>query len=173
MQADCLPHQAAKEQLPAELQSALTLTIFEAKGLEFDDVFLFNFFADSPADERTWRVITSSWARSRDESSTSCLKRSRDESSTDTAAAARERCSERASAAEVADEAEGAELSIEAPRPESFDRQRHSLLNEELKMLYTAMTRARVKVVIYDQHEEKRRPLFHYLLVKARAADGH
>ena len=163
MQSDCLSHQAAKERLPTELQSALTLTIFEAKGLEFDDVFLFNFFADSPADDRTWRVITSSWARSRDESST------------DTAAAARERerCGERASVAEVADEAEGAELSIEAPRPESFDRQRHSLLNEELKMLYTAMTRARVKVVIYDQHEEKRRPLFHYLLVKARAADSY
>ena len=49
--------QAAKANLPTELQSALAL-IFEAKGLEFDDVFLFNFFADSPADERTWRVIT-------------------------------------------------------------------------------------------------------------------
>ncbi|KOO22984.1 lupus brain antigen 1-like protein [Chrysochromulina tobinii] len=160
--------QAAKERLPAELQSALTLTIFEAKGLEFDDVFLFNFFADSPADDRTWRVITSSWARSRDESPTdTAAARERERAS------GRERCSERASAADVADEAEGAELSIQAPRPESFDRQRHSLLNEELKMLYTAMTRARVKVVIYDQHEEKRRPLFHYLLVKASAADGH
>ena len=31
-------------------------------------------------------------------------------------------------------------------------------------MLYTAITRARVKVVLYDQDEEKRRPLFHYLL---------
>lgn len=30
--------QASKERLPVELQSALTLTIFEAKGLEFDDV---------------------------------------------------------------------------------------------------------------------------------------
>ena len=169
MQADCLPRQAAKEQLPAELQSALTLTIFEAKGLEFDDVFLFNFFADSPADERTWRVITSSWAKSRDESSTDTAATARERER----ASGRERCSERASAADVADEAEGAELSIEAPRPESFDRQRHSLLNEELKMLYTAMTRARVKVVIYDQHEEKRRPLFHYLLVKARAADSY
>ena len=40
-----------------------------------------------------------------------------------------------------------AELTIEAPRPEAFDRQKHSLLNEELKMLYTAITRARVKVL--------------------------
>lgn len=30
------------------LQHALCLTIYEAKGLEFDDVILFNFFSDSP-----------------------------------------------------------------------------------------------------------------------------
>lgn len=41
-------------------------------------------------------------------------------------------------------------------------------------MLYTAMTRARVKCIIYDEHEEKRRPIFHYLLAKrlAKAFDS-
>ena len=37
----------AKESLPSILKGAIVLTIFEAKGLEFDDVLLYNFFTDS------------------------------------------------------------------------------------------------------------------------------
>ena len=37
----------SKETLPEELSCALVLTIYEAKGLEFDDVLLYNFFKDS------------------------------------------------------------------------------------------------------------------------------
>ena len=37
----------AKESLPPILKGAIVLTIFEAKGLEFDDVLLYNFFTDS------------------------------------------------------------------------------------------------------------------------------
>lgn len=33
------------------------MTVPQAKGLEFDDVFLFNFFDDSPADAAEWRVL--------------------------------------------------------------------------------------------------------------------
>lgn len=36
-----------KDNLPEELCYALVLTIYEAKGLEFDDVLLYNFFKDS------------------------------------------------------------------------------------------------------------------------------
>ena len=43
----------AIEKLPAELQVGLVMTIFEAKGLEFDDVLLYNFFKDSPV-RRQW-----------------------------------------------------------------------------------------------------------------------
>ena len=38
---------AARESLPEELKVAIVLTIFESKGLEFDDVLLYNFFKDS------------------------------------------------------------------------------------------------------------------------------
>ncbi|KAF8459286.1 P-loop containing nucleoside triphosphate hydrolase protein [Kalaharituber pfeilii] len=38
---------AAKQKLKKELKSPLILTIFESKGLEFDDVILYNFFSDS------------------------------------------------------------------------------------------------------------------------------
>ena len=37
----------AKDSLPSILKGAIVLTIFEAKGLEFDDVLLYNFFTDS------------------------------------------------------------------------------------------------------------------------------
>ena len=37
----------SKEDLPEELRCALVLTIYESKGLEFDDVLLYNFFKDS------------------------------------------------------------------------------------------------------------------------------
>ena len=40
------------------------------------------------------------------------------------------------------------DLLVAPPRPEAFDRQKHSLLNEELKMLYTAITRAAEKLTI-------------------------
>ena len=37
----------ARDSLPEELSFGLVLTIFESKGLEFDDVLLYNFFKDS------------------------------------------------------------------------------------------------------------------------------
>ncbi|XP_022098421.1 TPR and ankyrin repeat-containing protein 1-like isoform X2 [Acanthaster planci] len=48
-------NEEAIKRLPAELRLGLVMTICEAKGLEFDDVLLYNFFKDSPAE---WRVIT-------------------------------------------------------------------------------------------------------------------
>lgn len=38
----------AKKKLPPEMQNSLVMTPLEAKGLEFDDVFLYNFFHDAP-----------------------------------------------------------------------------------------------------------------------------
>ena len=49
-------NQAAKAKLPVFLQQALCLTVYEAKGLEFDDVILYNFFTDSTALNQ-WRLV--------------------------------------------------------------------------------------------------------------------
>ena len=54
----------------------------------------------------------------------------------------------------------GGALAIPAPRLVGFDRAKHGILEEELKQLYTAVTRARVRVAVYDADEEKRRPVF-------------
>ena len=109
-QAVLVRSQASKERLPAAFANALVLTIFEAKGLEFDDVFIFDFFEDSPADERTWRVVTGC-----DGSGTAAATGGGGGDATD---------EEAAWAAQIGG----------APRAEAFDRQRHALLNEELKM---------------------------------------
>ena len=37
----------ARETMPEELKHGLVMTIYEAKGLEFDDVLIYNFFKDS------------------------------------------------------------------------------------------------------------------------------
>ena len=37
----------ARDALPDELSQGLVMTIYEAKGLEFDDVLIYNFFKDS------------------------------------------------------------------------------------------------------------------------------
>jgi hypothetical protein len=48
----------SKHRLPEELKrSGLVCTVMESKGLEFDDVLLWNFFTDSEADGE-WRAIT-------------------------------------------------------------------------------------------------------------------
>ena len=39
--------EAAKRHIPDELKNAVVLSVFESKGLEFDDVLLYNFFHDS------------------------------------------------------------------------------------------------------------------------------
>ncbi|VDI71816.1 Hypothetical predicted protein, partial [Mytilus galloprovincialis] len=56
-QAILVVNDAARENVPEELQCGLILTIYEAKGLEFDDILLYNFFRDSQA-KKEWRVIT-------------------------------------------------------------------------------------------------------------------
>ncbi|KAG8982207.1 hypothetical protein FRB93_008303 [Tulasnella sp. JGI-2019a] len=49
----------ARETLRAQIGSeiGLILTLYESKGLEFSDVLLYDFFADSPASAADWRVI--------------------------------------------------------------------------------------------------------------------
>lgn len=61
-------------------------------------------------------------------------------------------------------------------RPLEFDCSKHKILNSELKQLYTALTRARVNVWIYDEDRENRAPMFNYFnklgLVEIKKLDG-
>ncbi|XP_066100841.1 TPR and ankyrin repeat-containing protein 1 isoform X1 [Saccopteryx bilineata] len=128
-------NEMAKEKIPEELGLALVLTIYEAKGLEFDDVLLYNFFTDSEA-YKEWKIISSFTPSSADP---------------------RE------------DNGPLVPVPLERPsssqgRPLAVNPEMYKLLNGELKQLYTAITRARVNLWIFDENPEKRAPAFKYFI---------
>ena len=49
--------QRVKEELPEFMKSMLCLTVYESKGLEFDDVILFNFFAMGEIKTQQWKLL--------------------------------------------------------------------------------------------------------------------
>ncbi|XP_033917853.1 TPR and ankyrin repeat-containing protein 1 [Melopsittacus undulatus] len=126
-------NETAKEKIPEELSLALVLTVYEAKGLEFDDVLLYNFFTDSEA-SKEWKIISSY---------TPGL-----------------------------DVQVGNKLLIEMPLEDAagmqkrvpFNVEMYKMLNGELKQLYTAITRARVNLWIFDEDSDKRAPAFKYFI---------
>ncbi|XP_067888359.1 TPR and ankyrin repeat-containing protein 1-like [Heterodontus francisci] len=123
----------AKDTIPEELNLALVLTIYEAKGLEFDDVLLYNFFTDSEADKE-WRVISSFQPSPLSKDNYGPLLE------------------------QPIDDV------VPQSRPLEFNAELHKLLNCELKQLYTAFTRARVNLWIFDENKAKRAPAFKYFI---------
>eukprot|EP00798_Chlamydomonas_sp_ICE-L_P021903 gene21903-28945_t len=159
----------SEAKLPDEIRysNAIIMTVPQAKGLEFDDVFIVDFFEDSEATSE-WRVLSSFLAKLKwrllssflyivdffeDSEATSewrvlssflaKLKGANEDPSEET-----EELREAYSPKEVD------VSSVEAGyvRPMEFDPKKHVLLSEELKHLYTAITRAKNNVVIFDRN---------------------
>ena len=114
------------------------MTVQESKGLEFDDVLLYNFFSDSPAGD-LWRVASSY-------------------SESDIAAYYQDST---VSASGVEKYDWESPLLTET-RHLDFNSDQHKILETELKQLYTAITRARVNIFIAETDRESSRPMFNY-----------
>jgi hypothetical protein len=119
-QAVLVRNQESKDNLPPQFDNALVLTIFECKGLEFDDVFVYNFYHDSPATADEWRIMYDYMVQKHPDKPFN-------------------------------------------GRRANFNAEKHGVICEELKMFYTALTRARVNVVVHDESAAKRGPMFEVL----------
>ena len=64
-QAVIVRNEASKNDLPLVLRNAVCLSVFESKGLEFEEVIIYNFFADSSVPLKMWdyleRIDTSNY----------------------------------------------------------------------------------------------------------------
>ncbi|CAD8091856.1 unnamed protein product [Paramecium primaurelia] len=136
--------QDSKSKLPIELQNILCLTIYEAKGLEFDDVILFNFFHDSTASIKEWESLNDL------EPQVEYLKKIDYEKyitnhQTEVIASSKQKNNELVEVwqLKMKNMKECQEISID--------------LCQELKQLYVAITRPKKRLIIYDQSLEKRR----------------
>jgi hypothetical protein len=130
----------SKNNMPTELRGARPLTIPQAKGLEFDDVLLWNFFSDSTV-KKEWRVL---------------LNYLEEIEKDETAA-------ERLLSVEEAEKGVG-KLGHDALRPlENIDLNLIRPLCDELKHLYTALTRAKNFVAIFDSDADARAPFYYFL----------
>ncbi|XP_002966061.2 uncharacterized protein LOC9634966 [Selaginella moellendorffii] len=111
-QAVLVRNKSQKQQLLKELGTrCLVLTVEDSKGLEFEDVLIFNFFTDSASPE-AWKTLSSVFGRSRP---ANCLP-----------------------------------------------AQLPSILCNELKELYVAITRTKRRLWIIDENLEYQRPMLDY-----------
>ncbi len=134
----------AREQPWLSDLGATILTVEESKGLEFDDVFLFDFFRDSECDSE-WLVVAHAAMQRWDGDIHVPADGARRMLSAAAAAAARarrERCARHAS---------------------ELDARAHGRLLLELQLLYVALFRGRRRVFVFDTDDDKRAPMFAFL----------
>lgn len=143
--------QAEKENIPKMLQHALCLTVYEAKGLEFEDVILFNFFSSCPIDDR-WTLLKH-------------LAVTEEEMDLDVFLASVSRVAKEEDEDSLGGiRQEGKRVFVHKIKADSkaLAINEFSELATELKLLYTAVTRPRNTLIIYDQQLEKRKLIEQY-----------
>ncbi|DBA81851.1 TPA: hypothetical protein ACH3X1_007570 [Trebouxia sp. C0004] len=130
------------DRLPQHLldSSVIKMTVAQAKGLEFDDVFLWDFFNGSPAD---WRPLNNYVAHLAEVEETQGARK--------------------LPAGTPLVDVEVDPIDKGALRVARAADQHDVLLCEELKYLYTALTRAKNNVIMFDSNTAKRAPFFNYL----------
>ena len=135
----------AKKTLPDEfgVDPDWVMTVQESKGLEFDDVLLYNFFSDSPAED-LWRIVSNY-----------------------TEDDIKAYYADATVAGSGVRKYDWDSPLLNDTRHLDFDVNSHKILEVELKMLYTAITRARVNVFVAETDSELSRPMFNYFQRRA------
>ncbi|KAL7553044.1 hypothetical protein ACHAWF_016289 [Thalassiosira exigua] len=135
----------AKRNLPDEfgVDRDWVMTVQQSKGLEFDDVLLYNFFTDSAAKD-AWRVVSN------------YTKDDIDNYYGDISVVS-----------SGVQKYDWDDAFLGKTRHLDFNPDQHRILETELKMLYTAITRARVNVFIAETDVEASKPMFNYFQRRA------
>ena len=161
--------QETKSKLPVFLKQALCLTVYESKGLEFDDVILYNFFSDSIA-ENQWRLLKEVEVHS--------YKRRKinfNEDITINELDFREyqkRMKKYEEEAKIHDGEKVDESEIEdyvylqATRHRDDVLRNFSLLCNDLKHLYVSITRPKQRLLIYDENSDNIKAIRDYWIAR-------
>ncbi|EAS04216.2 hypothetical protein TTHERM_00298270 (macronuclear) [Tetrahymena thermophila SB210] len=154
----------SKQKLPPILEHAICLTIKEAKGLEFDDVVLFDFFSDSKSSIGQWDCVKLLDINQEVLSRDLFLKRITQHNVENQVKVEDmdELTFETTYGVEYDKEKDEVTLHNVITKNEqlrAFDRVGNSLLCQELKQLYTAITRPKQRLIIFDQSNLKRKEM--------------
>eukprot|EP00741_Cyanophora_paradoxa_P005659 tig00000939_g5486.t1 len=144
-----------RAQLQRLLHDSIVLTVEEAKGLEFEEVLLFNFFTDgqAPAESQLQQRGRTDGATTRARMWKAAVERGRKEVVSRAGNAA-------SNLGEAGPSSSHRGMSAAAA---IFDPYANRLVATELKHLYTSLTRAKTAVWIFDEDEKARKPMFNLL----------
>ncbi|CAD8167125.1 unnamed protein product [Paramecium pentaurelia] len=141
--------QESKKDIPTILQHALVLTIYEAKGLEFDDVILFNFFQDHYIGDTQWKLLQTCEILdeeiSKEKFQDSCTQH--------------QTLDDEATIFTGFEERNGNIIVQRIITQKKFYDEltyNYSSLCNEIKQLYVAVTRPRQRLIIYDENPQAR-----------------
>ncbi|CAD8176793.1 unnamed protein product [Paramecium octaurelia] len=141
--------QDSKKDIPSILQHALVLTIYEAKGLEFDDVILYNFFQDHYIGDTQWKLLQTCEILdeeiSKEKFMDSCTKH--------------QTLDDEATIFTGFEERNGNIIVKRIATQNKFYDEltyNYSQLCNEIKQLYVAVTRPRQRLIIYDENPQAR-----------------
>ena len=147
--------QAAKQAVPDVFRNMLILSVYEAKGLEFDDVILYNFFHLGDVSKGQWKLLN--------DVAFETVRRPKykpevldfDALDAEHFEAFMKQLKQQESAPEEFEDE--VQLNLKAQRDEVY--RKFSMLCIELKFLYVAITRPKRRLIIYDDVADGRKPI--------------